>query len=221
MRRIFALAISLAVLIVTPGLAGAEPSRWPGNTQQAINTVIQRALSQRGVPYTYGGGNVSGPSRRPDPQPAPAPAQTAGQTPGLTAGQTPGLTAGQTPGLTAGQTPGLTPGLVFPATGAGPLATPDPTANVVGFDASGLVVYAFAGAGIKMPRSSGEQYKVGRKVLPSQALPGDLIFYGPEGTQSVALFIGNGQMVEATEPAVTVSPVRTKDMAPYLTRIIG
>jgi cell wall-associated NlpC family hydrolase len=82
-------------------------------------------------------------------------------------------------------------------------------------------VYAFAGAGIKMPRSSGEQYKVGRKVPPSQALPGDLIFYGPEGTQSVALFLGNGQMVEATEPVVTVSPVRANGMTPYLARIIG
>ena len=62
-----------------------------------------------------------------------------------------------------------------------------------------------------MPRSSGEQYKVGRKILPSQALPGDLIFWGPEGTQSVALFIGNGQMVESTPPAVVVSPVRTDE----------
>jgi cell wall-associated NlpC family hydrolase len=91
----------------------------------------------------------------------------------------------------------------------------------VGFDASGLIVYAFAGAGIKMPRSSGEQYKVGQKVLPSQALPGDLIFYGPEGTQSVALFIGNGQMVEATDGGVAVSAVRTNNMAPYLSRIIA
>jgi cell wall-associated NlpC family hydrolase len=90
----------------------------------------------------------------------------------------------------------------------------------VGFDASGLIVYAFAGVGIKMPRSSGEQYKVGRKVLPSQALPGDLIFYGPEGTQSVALFIGNGQMVETTEAGVAVSPVRVNGMTPYLTRVI-
>jgi cell wall-associated NlpC family hydrolase len=193
MRRIFAIAISLAVLTVTPGLAAAEPSRGPGNTQQAVNYVIQRALSQRGVPYTYGGGTVSGPSRRPDPQPAPASAPALAQTPGL----------------------------ILPPTGANPLANPDPTANAVGFDASGLIVYAFAGAGIKMPRSSGEQYKVGRKVPPSQALPGDLIFYGPEGTQSVALFLGNGQMVEATEPVVTVSPVRANGMTPYLARIIG
>ena len=82
------------------------------------------------------------------------------------------------------------------------------------------MVYAFGGVGIKMPRSSGEQYKVGRKILPSQALPGDLIFYGPEGGQSVAMFVGNGQMIEATDPAVTVSPVRTNGMAPYLSRII-
>ncbi|MDT7795597.1 MAG: hypothetical protein QOD59_5038, partial [Mycobacterium sp.] len=90
----------------------------------------------------------------------------------------------------------------------------------VGFDASGLVLYAFAGVGIKMPRYSGDQYKVGRKILPAQALPGDLLFYGPEGSQSVAMFLGNGQMIEATDPAVTVSPVRTSGMAPYLSRII-
>src|SRR4029453_2664636 len=114
--------------------------------------------------------------------------------------------------------PGV-PGL--PGLGAEPLASPEPPADTVGFDASGLIVYAFAGVGIKLPRSSGEQYKVGQKVLPSQALPGDLIFFGPEGAQSVALFVGNGQMIEATDPAVTVSPVRTNGMAPYLTRIIA
>ena len=81
-------------------------------------------------------------------------------------------------------------------------------------------IVAFAGVGIKLPHSSGEQYKVGRKIPPSQALPGDLIFFGSEGTQSVAMYVGNGQIVEATEPAVTVSPVRTDNMAPYLSRII-
>jgi cell wall-associated NlpC family hydrolase len=96
----------------------------------------------------------------------------------------------------------------------------NPAATVVGFDASGLMVYAYAGVGVKLPRSSGAQYKVGRKIAPSQALPGDLIFYGPEGNQSVAMFLGNGQMLEATDPVVTVSPVRTTNMTPYLTRII-
>jgi cell wall-associated NlpC family hydrolase len=93
-------------------------------------------------------------------------------------------------------------------------------ANVVGFDASGLIQYAYAGAGLKMPRTSAEQCNVGRKVAPAQARPGDLLCYGPGGTQSVAMYLGNGQMIEATEPAVTVSPARTNGMTPYLTRIL-
>jgi cell wall-associated NlpC family hydrolase len=109
-------------------------------------------------------------------------------------------------------------GALTPAPGlAGVTAAP----SVVGFDASGLVLYAFAGVGVKLPRSSGQQYAALQKVLPSQALPGDLIFFGPEGSDSVALFLGNGQMLEATNPAVAVSPVRTNNMAPYLGRVIA
>src|SRR5690242_15961118 len=208
MKHICAVMIGLALLIATPGVATADATH-----QQLINLVIQRALSQRGVPFAYGGGTVSGPSL------------------GTVAVETPVDPAapalGTTP-LPATQPPATQPlSTTVGATGLSlsPVATPAPAAEQrvsrVGFDASGLIVYAFAGAGIKMPRSSGEQYKVGQKVLPSQALPGDLLFYGPNGTQSVALFIGNGQMVEGTEPAVTVSPVRTAGMAPYLTRIIG
>jgi cell wall-associated NlpC family hydrolase len=196
MKRIFVVAISLALLVATPGLATADATH-----QQAINLVIQRALSQRGVPFAYGGGNVAGPSLGTVAVETPAPAVD----PGVGTAPLP-ATAGVT-GLSL--TPVSTP------------AAAEPRVTRVGFDASGLIVYAFAGAGIKMPRSSGEQYKVGQKVLPSQALPGDLIFYGPDGGQSVALFVGNGQMIEATDPVVTVSPVRTNGMAPYLTRIIA
>jgi cell wall-associated NlpC family hydrolase len=180
MRSIYAFAISVALLLTTAGLATAQPSPRPTSTQQAIEYVIKRALSQRGVPFSYGGGNTAGPSRGSGP-------------------------ADNAIGLDQqGNVVGL-----------------DPATSIVGFDASGLMVYAFAGVGLKLPRSSGEQYKVGRKVTPEQALPGDLLFFGPEGNQSVAMFIGNGQMVEATDPAVTVSPVRTTNMAPYLSRMIG
>jgi cell wall-associated NlpC family hydrolase len=103
---------------------------------------------------------------------------------------------------------------------AGPTRGNGLNANVVGFDASGLIQYAYAGAGLKMPRTSGEQCNVGRKVALSQAKPGDLMCYGPGGTQSVAMYLGNGQMIEATEPGVTVSAARTSGMVPYLTRII-
>jgi cell wall-associated NlpC family hydrolase len=103
---------------------------------------------------------------------------------------------------------------------AGPTRGTGLKANIVGFDASGLIQYAYAGAGVKMPRTSGEQCNVGRKVALSQAKPGDLMCYGPGGTQSVAMYLGNGQMIEATEPVVTVSPARTSGMVPYLTRIL-
>ncbi|WP_102144287.1 NlpC/P60 family peptidoglycan-binding protein RipD [Mycobacterium hubeiense] len=179
MRRICAVMVGLAMLVVTPGLAGAYPYPRPAGNQQAIEYVIARGLSQRGVPFSYGGGDASGPTRGSGP-------------------------AANAVGLDQqGRVVGL-----------------DPAASVVGFDASGLMVYSFAGVGIKLPRSSGAQYQVGRKIRPEQALPGDLIFYGPNGNRSVALFLGNGQMLEATDPVVTVSAVRTEGMAPYLSRII-
>jgi cell wall-associated NlpC family hydrolase len=195
MRRICAVLIALALLVATPGIAMADSTR-----QQAINAVIARALSQRGVPFAYGGGNTAGPSLGTVAVETPAPAADA--------------SLSTAPLSSNVGVPGLT---TVPV--ASPVVEP-PRVSRVGFDASGLVVYAFAGVGIKMPRSSGEQYKVGRKILPSQALPGDLIFFGPEGSQSVAMFVGNGQMIEATDPGVTVSPVRTNGMTPYLTRII-
>ncbi len=93
-------------------------------------------------------------------------------------------------------------------------------AMTVGYDASGLMQYAYAGAGIRLPRSSGEMYRLGQKILPQQARKGDLIFYGPEGTQSVAMYLGNNQMLEVGD-VVQVSPVRSNGMTPYLVRVLG
>lgn len=215
MRRTHAIAVGLALaitpvmapLVADAGLAAAVPI--PSGNGQNIQIVIQRALSQRGVPYVYGGGNASGPTNGVRQSGATAPG--AATAPGLTA-TAPGT--GLLPGLTA-TAPGA--GTIPGATTPGASALPGTT---VGFDASGLIQYAYAGAGIKMPRTSGQQCNVGRKVPPAQARPGDLICYGPGGSQSVAMYLGNGQMIEATEPAVTVSPARTNGMTPYVTRII-
>lgn len=198
MRRTLALVIGLVMLVATPGLAAADPYQRPARNQQAVDYVITRALSQRGVPFSYGGGNATGPTLGSDSRAADLAIEQRSNVPGTVA----------TPGLF-----GTLPGVMAPV--------PAPAPSVVGFDASGIVVYAFAGAGIKLPRSSGEQYKAAQKVIPAQALPGDLIFYGPDGAQSVALFLGNGQMLEASDPVVKVSPVRTNNMTPYLGRIIA
>ena len=78
------------------------------------------------------------------------------------------------------------------------------------------------GVGILLPRWSGDQYNAGRKVPPSQARRGDLLFWGPGGSQHVAMYLGGGRMLEASGSAgkVTVSPVRTSGLQPYVARII-
>lgn len=131
--------------------------------RQASEYVIRRAMSQMGVPYSWGGGNAAGPSN----------------------------------GIDSG-------------------------AGTVGFDCSGLILYAFAGVGIKLPHYSGSQYNMGRKIPSSQMRRGDVIFYGPGGSQHVTLYLGDGQMLEApyTGSNVKISPVRTSGMTPYVVRYI-
>jgi len=105
---------------------------------------------------------------------------------------------------------------------AGPSNGIDSGAGTVGFDCSGLILYAFAGVGIKLPHYSGDQYNMGRKIPSSQMRRGDVIFYGPGGSQHVTLYLGNGQMLEApyTGSNVKISPVRTSGMTPYVIRYI-
>lgn len=242
------LGMTIAPLSAAPALANPAST----TSQQAIEVVVQRALSQRGVPFVYGGGGASGPSAPAVPAaprtfPATPVVPGAGGYPASPA--VPGYPASPAvpgtsgfpaspaypaspvvPGYPAAPAapaapvvpgyPAAVPAPATPGAGAYPVAPAAPAApSAVGFDASGLVVYAYAGAGIKLPRSSGEQYATGRKVVPAQAQRGDLIFYGPGGSQSVALFLGNGQMVEVGD-VVQVSPVRSNDMAPFLVRVI-
>ncbi|MCX8558443.1 MULTISPECIES: NlpC/P60 family peptidoglycan-binding protein RipD [Mycobacteriaceae] len=211
---LLATPMAVAAPLASAPLASADTT-WTGGThRQAIDFVIQRALSQRGVPFVYGGGNANGPSL------PPASVTTAAAPVAQPAPQVGLQPMGVTQPAAAPQTNALIPGLsgLFGQSPTASAITPAPTTP--GFDASGLVQYAFAGVGIKLPRSSGEQYKVGRKITADQALPGDLLFYGPAGSQSVALFVGNGQMIEGTEPSVSLTQVRTNGMDPYLSRII-
>jgi cell wall-associated NlpC family hydrolase len=107
-------------------------------------------------------------------------------------------------------------------TAAGPSRGIGSGADTVGFDCSGLILYSFAGVGIRLPHYSGDQYKLGRKIPSAQMRRGDVIFYGPSGSQHVTLYLGNGQMLEAfdTGVPVRVAPVRTSGMTPYVVRYI-
>jgi cell wall-associated NlpC family hydrolase len=104
----------------------------------------------------------------------------------------------------------------------GPSRGIDSGANTIGYDCSGFTQFAFAGVGVLIPKYSGDQYNTGRKVPQSQAKRGDLLFWGPGGSQHVAIYLGGGKMLEASGSAgkVTVSPLRTAGLQPNLARII-
>jgi cell wall-associated NlpC family hydrolase len=74
----------------------------------------------------------------------------------------------------------------------------------VGFDCSGLVQWSYAQAGISLPRTSGAQYDATTHIPLADIEPGDLLFYGPGGSQHVAMYVGGGSMIEAPESGETV-----------------
>lgn len=74
----------------------------------------------------------------------------------------------------------------------------------VGLDCSGLTQWAYGQAGVSLPRLAQDQDTVGRAVSAGDLAPGDLAVWSGH----VAMYIGNGQMIEAGDP-VSVSPVRT------------
>lgn len=80
-------------------------------------------------------------------------------------------------------------------------------ANTVGFDCSGLVQYAYAQIGWKMPRLAEQQATLGKRVSINQLRPGDLV----AGPHHIAVYAGNGQMWEAprTGLSVRLTPVRS------------
>lgn len=94
--------------------------------------------------------------------------------------------------------------------------------NKVGFDCSGLMVYAFAGV-VSLPHYAGYQANAGRHVPLAQMRRGDLLFWGVREIHHVALYLGRGVMVEAPESGKTVrvTPVRYADIVPFATRLIG
>ncbi|MFD8339268.1 NlpC/P60 family protein [Streptomyces solisilvae] len=134
-------------------------------------TVLAAALSQRGTPYSWGGGSVNGPSY--------------------------GICC--SPGGSSGE-------------------------RIRGFDCSGLTSYAYAQAGITLPRTAAVQAGVGRRIPAAagvQALqPGDLVFYGyvptSDGTiHHVGIYLGNGKMINALRPGTKVGVDPVSVMSDY------
>lgn len=85
----------------------------------------------------------------------------------------------------------------------------------IGFDCSGLALYAWAQQGVYLPHYSGYQYNYGTRISKNNLQPGDLVFYAyntsnPATIHHVAIYMGNNQMVEAPQSGsvVKISPMR-------------
>ncbi|MFD8024631.1 NlpC/P60 family protein [Streptomyces lavendulae] len=76
------------------------------------------------------------------------------------------------------------------------------------FDCSGLTSKAWEHAGRSIPRTSQEQWAQLPRVPLDRLRPGDLVVYFPKATH-VALYIGDGKVIQAPRPGATVkvSPI--------------
>jgi peptidoglycan DL-endopeptidase CwlO len=77
----------------------------------------------------------------------------------------------------------------------------------VGFDCSGLTQWAWAQAGVSIPRTAADQYDAIEHVSLSDLEPGDLLFWndGTSTIQHVAMYVGGGEVIQAPETGETVS----------------
>ena len=95
-----------------------------------------------------------------------------------------------------------------------------------GVDCSGLTMLAWESAGVDLPHLSRAQYGYGTHVSLGGMVAGDLIFWSSDGTQSgiyhVAMYLGDGEMIEAPTFGV---PVRVTgvyswgSLMPYAVRL--
>ncbi|GHE29745.1 hypothetical protein GCM10017673_35590 [Streptosporangium violaceochromogenes] len=88
------------------------------------------------------------------------------------------------------------------------------------FDCSGLVQWAYAQAGVWVPRVTHQQFVSGPRVPLSQVQPGDLLFWrhdptNPRYVSHVAIYWGDGKMLHAprTGDVVKLVPVTTRNFA--------
>jgi cell wall-associated NlpC family hydrolase/uncharacterized small protein (DUF1192 family) len=152
------------------GVRSAAPRRYGS---AAAQTVIDRAMSELGVIYAWGGGTARGPSR------------------------------------------GVRDGGVADAMG---------DYKKIGFDCSGLMLYAFAGVGVNLPRYSGNQHAYGDQVPLANKQPGDMLAWARNGQiYHIALYIGNNKMIEAPYSGATVRVTDVRyggNLLPTVSRVL-
>ena len=75
------------------------------------------------------------------------------------------------------------------------------------FDCSGLTAWAWKAAGVRLSHSAYTQYFETTRVPINAVQPGDLLFFGKDGVESIhhnAIYIGGGDMIEASQTGVPI-----------------
>lgn len=96
--------------------------------------------------------------------------------------------------------------------------------SMSGFDCSGLVYWAYAKAGISLPRNTYNMINVGASVQPNKLRPGDLVYFDTDrsrkGPDHVGIYIGGGKFIHA---ARTGQPVKISSLSEgyYMDRWMG
>ncbi|MBO2451564.1 C40 family peptidase [Actinomadura barringtoniae] len=87
-------------------------------------------------------------------------------------------------------------------------------AGILGFDCSGLALYAWNKAGVRLDHWTGTQWTSGPHVPVSQLRAGDLVFFAsdtgdPDTIHHVGIYLGQGRMIEApyTGASVRISSI--------------
>lgn len=85
------------------------------------------------------------------------------------------------------------------------------------FDCSGFTLMLYKTvAHIRIPHYSGAQMARAKPVKRSELLPGDLLFWGPGGSQHASIYIGHGKMIGANNPRsdVKIDSINSSYWAP-------
>jgi cell wall-associated NlpC family hydrolase len=94
-----------------------------------------------------------------------------------------------------------------------------------GVDCSGLVQSVYKSLGYNLPRLSADQARSGRPIASmADAQPGDLIAWNNSsrnnGADHIAIYVGNGKMIEAPRTGLKVRLVDVPSTPDYIRRIL-
>ncbi len=155
-------AVHLELRPVRPDFADVAQSKAQARQANAGARAVAIALTQVGVPYSWGGGGARGP------------------------------TTGTCDGYHGS-------------------VRPCPATRTIGYDCSGLTLFAYAQVGITLDHYAAFQWLEGKRIEINALAPGDLVFFNPkaDGPGHVGIYVGNGSFIQAphTGDVVKVSPL--------------